>query len=313
MLATELGSPMTAGPAWGLAACAANVSARPWALMARDPSGAPLGAVVLVDQTDPRGTTQTALAGTDGGHRGAILTADPEVARVLGHAFGDTFEARGAASGAALGPLPAGCPVVAAFADGLTGSRLEPVAGIPVIRADAGPESYLSDGMRRTLRKARNRLAADGLKAVTTFTQDAERQLELVPQLEHAHRHRDHVNGRISDIDDVARHRTWRRRFRHLAESDALELAMLHIDDTLAAYALGVVDGSSYRLLEGRFVSPWARYSPGRIVEAETVLRAFEDDDVTTFDWMTSVAPDSLLGSNDVDPMVVVQVGDVSD
>ena len=122
--------------------------------------------------------------------------------------------------------------------------------------------------MRRTLRKAANRLAADGRTVRTRFTCDAAEILGLLPQLEQVHRQRDHVHGRISDLDDAVRHRAWRHRVRKLTDVGVLELATLDIDGELAAYTLGVVDGPVYRLLEGRFVTGWARYSPGRLLEA---------------------------------------------
>ena len=109
--------------------------------------------------------------------------------------------------------------------------------------------------MRRTLRKAANRLEADGRQARIAVHQDAAEILGLLPQLEQVHRHRDHVHGRISDLDDAVRHRAWRHRVRNLTDVGLLELAMLDIDGELAAYTLGVVDGPIYRLLEGRFVT----------------------------------------------------------
>ena len=39
------------------------------------------------------------------------------------------------------------------------------------------------------------------------------------------------------------------------------------------------------------------------------VQRALAAGAVTTFDWMTAVAPESLLGRNDADPMVLVRLG----
>ena len=96
---------------------------------------------------------------------------------------------------------------------------------------------------------------------------------------------------------------------RNLTDVGVLELAILDIDGELAAYTLGVVDGPVYRLLEGRFVTDWARYSPGRLLEVAVVERVLGDDALTTFDWMTAVASESLLGRNDADHMVLVQLG----
>jgi hypothetical protein len=44
-------------------------------------------------------------------------------------------------------------------------------------------------------------------------------------------------------------------------------------------------------------------------LEIAVVERVLADEALTTFDWMTAVAPESLLGLNDSDPMVLVQLG----
>jgi hypothetical protein len=87
-----------------------------------------------------------------------------------------------------------------------------------------------------------------------------------------------------------------------------LELATLNIGESLAAYVLGVIDGDAYRLLEGRFGTEWARYSPGRLLEAAVVQRMLDDPSLATLDWMTSVASETLLATNASDPMVVVRM-----
>jgi Acetyltransferase (GNAT) domain len=310
-LAVSCDAPLTARPAWSLAPGNASDYLRPWALMARNAAGTPVGALVLLDHIqDPRAVLTT-LAGTDGGQRGAILTRDTAVALALGDALRGVLDGQSGPSTVVLGPLPAGSAVVDAFAAGLSGSRQDAAAAIPVIRRAAGtdPEAYLAPGLRRSLRKSANRLVADGRVAQTRFTSDAVEILGSLRQLEFVHRNRDHAHGRISDLDDAVRHHAWRARVQSLTELGLLELATLEIDGELAAYTLGVVDGPVYRLLEGRFVTQWARYSPGRLLEAAVVQRFVDDDSLETFDWMTAVAPESLLGRNDEDPMVLVQLG----
>jgi hypothetical protein len=310
-LAMNSGAPLTGRPPWSLATSAASDFLQPWALLARDESGMPVGAVVLLDHVqDPRAVLTT-LAGTDGGHRGSILARDPVVAHALGHAVRRALDDQSHPSTVVLGPLPAGCPIVHAFATGLAGSRQDPAAPIPVIRRDAGtdPESYLAHGMRRAQRKATNRLNSDGRSSSIRFTSNADEILGMLPALEQVHRQRDHVHGRISDLDDAVRHTAWRHRVRDMTDAGVLELAMLDIDGELAAYTLGVVDGSFYRLLEGRFVTEWARYSPGRLLEVAVVERVLADEQLETFDWMTAIAPESLLGQNAEDPMILVQFG----
>jgi Acetyltransferase (GNAT) domain len=310
-LAVSCDAPLTARPGWALATANVSDYLRPWALLARDAAGMPVGALVLIDQVqDPRAVLTT-LAGTEGGHRGAILTSDTTVALALGDALRGVLDEQSSPSTVVLGPLPAGSAVVDAFSAGLFGSRQDAAAAVPVIRRVAGtePDMYMAAGMRRALRKASNRLDTDGRKTQTRFTTDATEILGSLRKLEYVHRNRDHVHGRISDLDDAVRHGAWRDRAQNLIDVGLLELAMLHIDGELAAYTLGVVDGPVYRLLEGRFVTQWARYSPGRLLESAVVQRFLDDEALTTFDWMTSVAPESLLGRNDEDPMVLVQLG----
>jgi Acetyltransferase (GNAT) domain len=310
-LAMSCDAPLTARPAWSLASGDATPLLLPWALLARDAVGTLLGAVVLLDQIqDPRAVLTT-LAGTDGGHRGAILTGDATVAHTLGAAVRQALNERPSPATVVFGPLPAGSEIVRAFTAGLAGSREEEAAPIPVVRGGAScpAESYLASGMRRALRKATNRLDADGRRTEIRFTCDGAEILGLLPQLEQVYRQRDHVHGRISSLDDAVRHRAWRQRVRNLTDVGLLELATLEIDGELAAYTMGVVDGPVYRLLEGRFVSDWSRYSPGRLLESAVVERVLANSALTTFDWMTAVAPESLLGHNDADPMVLVLLG----
>lgn len=317
-VATRAGAPLTARPAWALASTEDDRTTRPWALVACAADGAALGAVLLVDRELGRRTTSTTLAGADGGHRGALLTRDPMIAQALGEALTHVHAAMSAPSSIVLGPLPAGCPLTDAFAAGLTGSWQEPADAVPVIRRgsrDGDPpeqpsrSDHLAAGMQRSLRKAANRLAADGRTTQVMVTRDTAAVLAEVPRLVEVHRQRDHTNGRVSELDDLLRQRIWLQRVDLLATAGVLELSTLTIDGCLAAYTLGVRDGSAYRLLEGRFVGDWGRYSPGRLLEAAVVDRALATDGITTFDWMTGVAPESLLGCNDADPMITLHLG----
>lgn len=308
-LADRCGSPTTAQATWLLATMTATHDQRSWAVLARDPTGALVGAVLMLDRTDGLQERVT-LAGTDDGQRGAILTKSLTVARILGQSVSHALCRRRHRPDVEFGPLPADSPIVEAFALGLHGSVRVDAAAVPVIRrADASDvDAYLSHGMRRTIRKATNRLNRDHKTGTIQFTADAAQITSLLPQLEQCHRNRDHVHGRPSDLDDDRQRRLWQHRIHALAESGQLELATLHINKMFAAYALGIVDGPAYRLLEGRFETRWARYSPGRLLEAAVVQRMLDDPELTTLDWMTAVASDALIGLNDADPMVVLRM-----
>lgn len=308
-LAQRCGSPTTAQATWVLATTGTMHDHQPWAVLARDTTGTLLGAVVLIDRI--RGLRETVtLAGTDDGQRGAILTDGITVAQTLGRAVSQALGRRRRRPVVELGPLPACSPIVEAFALGLRGSMCADADAVPVIRrTDAiHVDAYLSHGMRRTVRKATNRLTSDQRTGTIRITADATQIIDMLPQLERCHRNRDHAHGRLSDLDDDRQHRLWQDRIHALAHAGELELATLHIDDTLAAYVLGIGDGPVYRLLEGRFDTEWARYSPGRLLEAAVVQRMLDDPALTTLDWMTAVASESLLATNGGDAMVVVRL-----
>jgi CelD/BcsL family acetyltransferase involved in cellulose biosynthesis len=77
-----------------------------------------------------------------------------------------------------------------------------------------------------------------------------------------------------------------------------VELATLRVDGRLAAYVVALVDGSSYRVLDGRCDSRFAEFSPGRLLEAAALERALADERFTELDWMSGVSPEKLLTEN---------------
>ena len=62
-------------------------------------------------------------------------------------------------------------------------------------------------------------------------------------------------------------------------------------------------------MLEGHLATHWSRYAPGRVLEAAVLQRVLDDEAYDTFDWMTSVASETLLATTGVDPVVVVRTG----
>jgi hypothetical protein len=161
--------------------------------------------------------------------------------------------------------------------------------------------------MARTLRKAANRMAADCVQAEIAVTADRSEITSMLPLLENISRDRDHAGGRPSPLDDPIRRQLWQRRVLALAGAGVLQMATLQLDGDLAAYVLGIEDGDAYRILEGRYVGRWARYAPGRVLEAAVLDTVAESPTFQVLDWMTAVAPETLLAANAVDPLVVVQ------
>lgn len=262
-----------------------------------------VAAAVLLD--DVSGTIlRTSLAGTAENHRGALLARDVPAATELGSALAAALMEQMREFG--VGPVTQG-PALAALLNGLPIGLIVDEVSVPVVHT-ADPESLgMSHGITRTLRKARNRMAADGLRPEIAVTAGGPEITGLLPLLESIFRDRDHAGGRPSPLDDPERRRLWQRRVLALATGGDLRLATLRLNGELAAYVLGIEDGSVYRVLEGRYVARWARYAPGRLLEAAVLDGVVAAARFDTFDWMTAVAPETLLAANDVDPLVVVR------
>ena len=278
-----------------------DVHTRPWLVTVQ--RNTVVAAAVLVDDVSGA-VRRTTLAGTAEHHRGFLAATDPEAARALGAALADALldEVREFT----LGPVRPG-PAVDALLDRLALTPTVDDVEIPAVRLTGDPASAMSAGTRRTLRKSANRLTADGVEARTDVVGTAGEILAMLPLLESISRDRDHASGRSSPLDVASGRRVWQRRVRALASRGLLRLATLWLDDDLAAYVLGVDDGDTYRVLEGRFVSSWARYSPGRLLEAAVLDAAASRPACLTFDWMTDIAPESLLAANDAQRLVVVR------
>lgn len=310
VLAVACSAPMTARTAWVFATLSLEPEREPWGVLVRDVGGRLVAAALLVDTLGP-GPDLVRLAGSGSGHRGAMLAESPAAADRLGHALAEALVTRTRSFRLSLGPVDAESSSVEALTRALPGSVAAQVDPIPVVRRreSSSASGYLSDGLQRTLRKSANRLARDGHTMSVVFTHDRTRIARLLPVLEECHRDRDHARGRDSDLDDTGARLLWHARMRALADAGCLELATAQIDGHLAAYVLGILDRPTYRVLEGHLATQWARFAPGRVLEAAVLQRMLDDAAYQTFDWMTSVASDTLLATNALDPVVVVRTG----
>lgn len=262
-----------------------------------------VGAAVLLD--DLSGTVlRTSLAGTAESHRGALIALDEHAGTQLGTALADALMGEMREFG--IGPVGQG-PALAALLSGLPIGLIVDDVSVPVVRARNELGTGISRGTARTLRKAVNRMAADEVRSEIAITGDGPEITGMLPLLESISRDRDHAGGRRSPLDDPARRRLWQRRVLALVGSGMLRLATLRLDGELAAYVLGIEDGRTYRVLEGRYVAKWARYAPGRLLESAVLDTVTTDDSFEELDWMTAVAPETLLAANDIDPLVVVR------
>jgi hypothetical protein len=303
LAASVPGTPVTARWPWASVSVVDPTPGHtPWLLAVQ--SGHDLvGAAILVD--DQSGSVRrTTLAGTAEGHRGALLAAHDAAGTQLGAALGNALMAQ--LREFTVGPVRPGA-AVDALVEHLPVGLVVDDAAVPVVRKSSTLGSGMSHGMVRTLRKAHNRMAADEVRCEIVVTDDRHVITGMLPLLESISRDRDYAGGRPSPLDDLDLRRRWERRVRALAADRSLRLATLLLDGELAAYLFGIVDGTTYRVLEGRYVATWARYAPGRVLEAAVLEDVMSSAQYETFDWMTTIAPESLLATNDVDPYIVIR------
>jgi hypothetical protein len=299
--------PVTARSPWTRAALDAVPAAEPLAVLVRDGGGALRAAAVLLVLPGPGTDTVVLPSGLD--HRGGLPAEDVWAAAALSDALADVLRCRPRPTLVRLGPVSVHSPALTSLQAALPGAKLVLAHPIPVVQRDGSTDAqdYLFHGIRRGLRRASNRLAGDGRSVDIAFTSNAGDIARMAPAMEGASRERDHAHGRTSPLDDSVGRLLWHRRLQYLLASGFVELATLHIDGCFAAYVLGLTDYPDYRVLEGRFVGEFARYSPGRMLEAAVVQRVMSDPDFERLDWMTATAPETLLATNASDDVVVLQ------
>lgn len=305
-LAVRCGAPATARWAWmwpTLMQAGAHATAN--LVIGKDGN---LAAAALLVHDDAHGHRQVSAAGGGDGHRAPLLAVDDDAAGALATAVVTMLAHVDGPLRLSLGPLPATDATAHRLRALLPAEAVATTETVPLVRRTGSidVEDYLSDGTRRTLRKSRNRLRADGLASIVHRTRDRDRIAAALHDVAEVSRRRDHAGGRTSLLDDVAGRRRWERRIVGLASFVDVELSTLLIGDEPAAYVVGIDDGAYYRVLEGRFVMHWARYSPGRLLEADVLQRVLRDDRIDALDWMTSVAPDRLLCANDSESVVTL-------
>ena len=92
-----------------------------------------------------------------------------------------------------------------------------------------------------------------------------------------------------------------------LASQDQLEVATLTIDGRLAAQVIGVVEPAAYRVLEGFMVTELIALLGRATARSRCAATVPGRPGQDPLDWMTSVAPESLLAANALQPVSVVR------
>jgi hypothetical protein len=61
---------------------------------------------------------------------------------------------------------------------------------------------------------------------------------------------------------------------------------------------VSLLDGSSYRVYDGRFDTDFAHLAPGRLLESAALERALADPGYTELDWWSGLSAEKLLTEN---------------
>ena len=198
--------------------------------------------------------------------------------------------------------LPADCPVADELTQLLSGARLRPGQGMPmvVVGPSRDPAHYLSRNARSAENKARNRLRREDHAVTERWVSTPEDVAAAVDAMSAVHRARDAQLGRMSDHEEAARASFYREVLVGHAASDALDLLLLDIDGELAAYVAAFRDGHALRVWDNRLAPGWATFSAGRLANHAAVRRVLADPNLEVLDWMRGEEPYKLSSATTV-------------
>ena len=258
-----------------------------------------VGCAMLAIDKKASGATVVAMGHSSSLYAG-LPARDPAAALALAKAIVDALDDVSEAWALDLEQLPDHDPTLRYLNEKLDNGQLLPELRVPrvVFSTAHSIEEVLSKSKRKQLRKARNRIEQAGLEMVIAFDRGRAISSELLDEVEAVHVSRDRDARRNSDLDRPAEREFWRRVVEGGNEDWEIEIATLRLDGELAAYAVAILDGDTYRIYDGRMSTDWQHYSPGRLVEAAALQRALSDQRFTVLDWMSGIAAEKLLATN---------------
>ncbi len=244
----------------------------------------------------------------------SIFASNPYAADLLAGAISDVVQASKGDWSLDLHQIVGTNDVADAMGKYLPSLIRETQLSVPQVLLTPGIDlaSLLSKNMRKHLRQAHTRLADRSSEWHVDFHRESEKIMALLPEIEEIHIGRDHAQRNVSDLDDTLELRFWQETIVTHTYTDELEVATLTINGSIAAYVISLIDGNSYRVLDGRMNGSFAEFSPGRILETATLERVINDNSFATFDWMTGVAPETILAANFWQPRVTLHASSLN-
>ncbi len=258
-----------------------------------------MACALLAYNTKAEGSTVVAM-----GHSSSLFCSLParsaDAARELAEGIGRALNELSATWALELEQLPDTDATLLHLSDVIDNGQMLPELRVPrvVFSTAHAVEDVLTKSMRKQLRRARNKIAAQGLEMTIGFDRGRAISADLIDEVEAVHVSRDRHNRRNSDLDRPNEREFWRRVVEGGSDGWEIEIATLRLDGELAAYAVAILDGDTYRIYDGRMNTAFEDYSPGRLVEAAALGRAISDPRFAVLDWMSGIAAEKLLVAN---------------
>ena len=299
-LATDLKLPVMASFSWLQNWAEAFLNWAPMMVEVRMPQTQQLAGCAML-AVDKRGEVATVVAmGHSSSLYAGLPARDPASAKALAKAIVDALNETAEVWSLDLEQLPDHDPTLGFLNEELENGQLLPELRVPrvVFSTAHNADEILSKSKRKQIRRANNKIEADGLQMVIAFDRGRAITSDLLDEVESVHVSRDRHARRNSDLDRPAEREFWRRVVEGGHGDWDIEIATLRLDGELAAYAVAILDGDTYRIYDGRMSTEFQHYSPGRLVEAAALSRALSDQRFTVLDWMSGIAAEKLLTTN---------------
>ncbi len=295
----EVGAPITARWSWLSSWFQLHPDLEPQCLIARTNDGNIAGIALLARQRI-NGVTRLFSVDNHAATVASVYVQNETGANALAHGIADLAQTANGPWELNLSQVAGDNKIVRALARYLPDITTLEDLPVPSVLIDdvVDVDSLLSKNMRKQLRRAHTRLESQPTDWKIDFHRSTESIMGMLPEIEAIHISRDHEQRNVSDLDDARARRFWQETIVTHTYTNQLELATLTINGSIAAYVISLIDGETYRVLDGRMKSGFAEYSPGRILESATLDRVLKDSQFRSFDWMTGVAPDTILAAN---------------
>jgi CelD/BcsL family acetyltransferase involved in cellulose biosynthesis len=204
-----------------------------------------------------------------------------------------------------LAQLPVGDPVAGQLLAALSGARLEPDQSSPVLTFAEGQdrhERFFTARILREVRRGQRKLDQAGVAAEVRRISSPVGVRRLLPAVVAMRRARDHAVGRRSHLDGRRARSFYVNAVQALADAGQAEIWTLNVEGTLGAYFVGVRDGSSYRILDGRMSTQWGSASLALLLRAELIGELLSDPGIKEVDYMRGVLHHKMQDASRVVP-----------